>query len=110
MLFAELFPVVSHLALKRSRKGKGHVHGDIDILHGHLSVDGLHGGAGVLHGGEGFLVDVCRFDGVDLLFKHGYLAVCLLEGVFVLLLAFEGGAGSCCNEKSAMATYLCFEE
>ncbi len=58
---------------------KGYVHGDIDILHGHLPMDGLHSGAGVLHGGKGFLVDVCGFDGVDLLLEHGYLAVGLLE-------------------------------
>ena len=42
----------------------------IDILHSHLAVYSLHGRAGVLHGGKGFLVDVCRFDGVDLLFEH----------------------------------------
>jgi hypothetical protein len=108
VLFAQLFPVLLDLAPERREKGQGHVHGDIDILHGHLAVDRLHGGAGVLHGGKGFLVDVCGFDGIDLLFQHGYLAVCLLEGVFVLLLAFEGGAGSCCRERSVVALYLYF--
>lgn len=108
MLFAQLFPVLLDLAPERREKGQGHVHGDIDILHGHLAVDSLHGGAGVLHGGKGFLVDVCGFDGIDLLFQHGYLTVCLLEGVFVLLLAFEGGAGSCCRERLVVTLYLYF--
>ena len=58
-------------------------------------MDLLHGGAGVLHGDEGFLVDVCGFDGVDLLLEHGDLPVGLFEGVLVLLLAFEGVAGDC---------------
>ena len=58
-------------------------------------MNGLHGRAGVLHRGEGFLVDVGGFDGVYLLLEHGYLARGLFEGVFVLLLAFEGGAGGC---------------
>ena len=53
----------------------------------------LHDLSGILHGGEGFLVDVCGFDGVDLLFEHGDLAGGLFEGVFVLLLSFQGGAG-----------------
>lgn len=57
-------------------------------------MDLLHGGAGVLHGDEGFLVDICGFDRVDLLFEHGDLAVGLFEGVLVLLLAFEGVTGS----------------
>ena len=57
-------------------------------------MDLLHRGAGVLHSDKGFLVDVCGFDGVDLLFEHGDLAVGLFEGVLVLLLAFEGVAGS----------------
>ena len=52
-------------------------HCSIYVLHGHLAVDLLHGGAGVLHGDESFLVDVCGFDGVDLLFEHGDLAISL---------------------------------
>lgn len=51
-------------------------------------MDLLHSRAGILHGDEGFLVDVCGFDRVDLLLKHGYLAAGLFEGVLVLLLAF----------------------
>ena len=74
------------------RKGED-PHCSVHVLHGHLAVDLFHGGAGVLHGDESFLVDVCRFDGVDLLFEHGDLAVGLFEGVFVLLLAFESVAG-----------------
>ena len=70
-------------------------HCSVYVLHGHLAVDLLHGRAGVLHGDEGFLVDVCGFDGVDLLLEHGDLAVGLFEGVLVLLLAFEGVAGNC---------------
>ena len=57
-------------------------------------MDLLHGSAGVLHGDEGFLVDVCGFDGVDLLLEHGDLAVGLFEGVLVLLLALECVAGN----------------
>lgn len=53
---------------RRGRRQGGKVHGNIDILHCHLSVDLLHSGAGVLHRDESFLVDVCGFDGIDLLF------------------------------------------
>ena len=69
------------------------IHCDINILHCHFAVDLLHSGASVLHCYESFLVDVCGFDGVDLLLQHADLAVGLLEGVLVLLLAFEGVAG-----------------
>ena len=90
--------------MERERgRGRQNVHGHVDILHGHLAVDGLHGRASVLHSGKGFLIDVCGFNRVDLLFEHGYLAVCLLERVFVLLLAFEGGAGGCGGKMSAIA-------
>ena len=75
-------------------KGAEDPHCSVHVFHGHLSVDLLHGGAGILHGDEGFLVDVCGFDGVDLRFELGDLAVGLFEGVLVLLLAFEGVAGS----------------
>lgn len=51
-------------------------------------MDLLHSRASVLHGDEGFLVDVCGFDGVDLLLEHGDLAIGLFEGVLVCLLAF----------------------
>ena len=78
---------------KMERGREGDAHCSIDVLHGHLAVDLLHGGAGVLHGDEGFLVDVCGLDGVDLLLEHGDLAVGLFERVLVLLLAFEGVAG-----------------
>ena len=69
--------------------GRSVVHCSIHVLHCHLPVDLFHGFAGILHGDEGLLVDVCGFDGVDLLLEHRYLAVGLLEGVFVLLLSFE---------------------
>ena len=123
MLFAELFPVVIVVSLVLLAEGRnmeekgggvrfkdggreaGKVHGHINILHRHLAVNGLHGSAGVLHGSKGFLVDVCGFDGVDLLFEHGYLAICLLEGVFVLLLAFERGAGGWWGGVLALALH-----
>ena len=90
--------------MERERgRGRQNVHGHVDVLHGHLAVDGLHGRAGVLHSGKGFLVDVCGFDRVYLLFEHGYLAVCLLERVFVLLLPFERGASGCDGDMSAKA-------
>lgn len=76
-------------------KNSQDVHGHIHVLHGHFAVNGLHRRAGVLHRGEGFLVDVGGFDGVYLLLEHGYLARGLFQGVFVLLFAFEGGAGGC---------------
>ena len=79
---------------KRVRR-EGNVHGNIDVLHGHLPVNGLHGGAGVLHRGQGLLVDVCGLNRVYLLLEHGDLAVGLFEGVLVLLFALEGRAGSC---------------
>ena len=76
-------------------KGRGYAHCNIDVFHSHLAVDFFHSFAGVLHGDEGFLVDVCGFDGVDLLFEHGNLAGGLLEGVLMLLLTFKGVACSC---------------
>ena len=82
--------------------GGDNPHCSIHILHGHLAVDLLHGSAGVLHGDEGFLVDVCGFDGVDLLLEHGDLAVGLFEGVLVLLLTFEGVAGDCVHRGISM--------
>ena len=71
------------------------VHCHVDILHGHLAVNLLHGLSGILHRDKGFLVDVCGFDGVDLLLEHGDLAVGLFEGLLVLLFALEGVFGRC---------------
>ena len=68
-------------------------------------MDFFHGFAGVLHGDEGFLVDVCGFDGVYLLFKHGNLAGGLLEGVLMLLLAFEGVACGCRHKNGTVSLY-----
>ena len=65
----------------------------VDLVHVHLAVDLFHGGAGIFHGEEGFLVDICGFDGVDLLFEHGDCGRGLFQGVLELLLAFEGVAG-----------------
>lgn len=53
-------------------------------------MDVLHSLTGVLHGEESFLVDVCGFDRVDLIFKHGDLSGGLFKGVFVGLLSFKG--------------------
>lgn len=68
-------------------------------------MDLLHGRAGVFHRDEGFLVDVCGFDGVDLLLEHGDLAVGLFEGVLVLLLSFEGVAGNLAQSTLARFNY-----
>ena len=68
-------------------------------------MDFFHSFASILHGDEGFLVDVCRFDGVDLLFEHGDLAGGLLEGVLMLLLAFEGVACSC-RDKNGTVSFI----
>ena len=76
------------------KEGRKDRHCSIYVLHGHLAMDLLHCCAGILHGDEGFLVDVCGFDGVDLLLEHGDLPVGLFKGVLVLLLAFEGVARS----------------
>ena len=70
-------------------------------------MDLFHGFAGVLHGDESLLVDVCGFDGVDLLFEHGNLAGGLLEGVLMLLLAFEGIACSCRHKNGTVSLYNC---
>lgn len=86
---APIHPPPPHRYLKRQDP-----HCSIHILHGHLAVDLPHSRAGIFHGGEGLLIDVCGFDGVDLLLEHGDLAVGLFEGVLVLLLAFEGVASS----------------
>ncbi len=103
MLLAELFPAGGFyrvsVGASRGCGVKGDSHGSVDVLHGHLAVDLLHGSAGILHGDEGFLVDVCGFDGVDLLLEHGDLAAGLFEGVLVLLLAFEGVAGGWVKER-----------
>ena len=72
------------------REGGRIVHRSIDILHCHLAMNFLHRFAGVLHRDQGFLVYVCGFDGVYLLLEHADLAICLLEGVFMLLLPFQG--------------------
>ena len=68
-------------------------------------MDFFHSFTGVLHGDEGFLIDVCGFDGVDLLFEHGDLAGGLLEGVLMLLLAFEGVACSCRHKIGTISFY-----
>ncbi len=73
--------------VKQEDRGSGHC--DIDVLHRHLAMDLLHRCAGVLHCDEGFLVDVCGLDGVDLLLEHRDLAVCLLKGVLVLLFSLQ---------------------
>ena len=119
MLFAELFPVEQKEETsamvdlqgvhkgngRRGRLGKGrdYAHCNIDVFHSHLAVDFFHSFAGVLHGDEGFLVNVRGFDGVDLLFEHGNLAGGLLEGVLMLLLAFEGVACSCRHKNSTIS-------
>ncbi len=99
MLFAELFPglpqprsVLPSLDVWGAKGASGgkEVHCDVYVFHSHLAMDFLHGFAGILHSDEGFLVDVCGFDGIDLLLEHGYLPVRLLEGVFVLLLSLKG--------------------
>ena len=57
-------------------------------------MDVFHGFAGVLHGEQGLLVDICGFDGVDLVFEHGDLGGGLFEGVLVRLFTFECRSGS----------------
>lgn len=66
-----------------------HEHGLVDFVHGQVAVDLLQSIRGVLHGDDGLVVDVGRFDRVYLLLQHGDLAVCLFEGLFVLLLALQ---------------------
>lgn len=71
------------------KKVAKNAHCQIHILHGHLAVDLFHGCPGILHGHECFLVDVCGFDRIDLLFEHGDLTVGLLKRVLMLLLPLE---------------------
>ncbi len=88
---------------ERLGKGRGYAHCNVDVFHSHLAVYFFHSFAGILHGNEGFLVDICGFDGVDLLFEHGNLAGGLLEGVLMLLLAFEGVACSCRHKNGIVS-------
>ena len=71
------------------------IHYFIHLINCQFAVDLFHGVTGVLHGKESFLVDVCRLDGIDLIFEHRYLSGGLLEGVFMGFLAFESGSCSC---------------
>lgn len=68
------------------------VHCDIDILHGQLAMNLFHSGTCILHSHQGFLINVCGFDRVDLLFEHGDLTTGLLKRVLVLLLTLESVA------------------
>lgn len=71
---------------KRGIRAKD-VHGNINILHGHLSVDLLHCCRSIFHRDECFLINVGRLDRVNLLFEHIDLPVSLLKRMFMLLLA-----------------------
>lgn len=88
----------SSFTLNDGRKGKRavwqkrriwakHVHGNINILHGHFSVDLLHCCRSVLHREKGFLINIGRLDRVDLLLEHINLPVSLLKRMLMLLLA-----------------------
>jgi hypothetical protein len=54
-----------------------------------------HRRTGLLHSLQGLVVDIGRFDGVDLLLKLDDLRCCLLEVLLVHLFPSEGGLGSC---------------
>jgi hypothetical protein len=58
-------------------------------------VDLRHCRTSLLHGLEGLVVDIGRFDGVDLLLELDDLRCCLLEVLFVHLFPSEGGFGNC---------------
>lgn len=65
------------------------VHGLVDLLDRQSTVNLLHGLAGLLHRLERLLVDVGRFDRVDLLLERRDLSRGLFEGMFVLFLSFQ---------------------
>jgi hypothetical protein len=54
------------------------VHCGVDLVDGQIAMNILHGLASRLHGVQGLLVDVGRFDAVDLCFDLGNLVACLL--------------------------------
>jgi hypothetical protein len=58
-------------------------------------MDLFHGIARVLHGFYRLLVDVCRFYGMYFSFERHDLTLCLIVGVFKLLLSPKCGFGSC---------------
>lgn len=68
------------------------VHCDVDILHSQLAMNFFHSCTCILHSHQGFLINICGFDRVDLLLEHGDLTIGLLKRVLVLLLALESVA------------------
>jgi hypothetical protein len=58
-------------------------------------MDLCHGSAGRLHCVQGLLVDIRRFDRVDLLLELGDLRGCLIEVLLVDLFPSQSGFGSC---------------
>lgn len=70
------------------------VHYLVNFVDCEVPMDVFYGFAGVLHGEKSFLIDIGRFDGVDLVFEHRYLGRGLFEGVFLHFLAFECCPGS----------------
>jgi hypothetical protein len=71
------------------------VHRLIDLVDRHRAMDLCHGSAGRLHRVQGLLVDIRRFDRVDLLFELGDLRGCLFEVLLVDLFPSQSGFGSC---------------
>lgn len=53
----------------------------------------FHRISGVVHGVQGLLVDVCRFDGIHLLFELHNLVLGLFEVFLVQLLSSQGCFG-----------------
>jgi hypothetical protein len=69
------------------------IHCSVDLVDREVPVNLLHCLPGVLHRVERFLVDIGRFDRVDLLLDLGDLRRGLFEGAFVEFLAAEGCFG-----------------
>ena len=71
------------------------VHGLIHFVDCKTSVNLLHRIASIFHGIQGFLIDVCSFNRVYLLFDLGDLCCGLLEILLVDLLPPEGCSSNC---------------
>lgn len=79
--------------------GRCHIHSLVDLVDAHSTVDLRHRCTSLLHRLQGLVVDISRFDGIDLLLELNDLRCCLLEVLFVNLFPSEGGFGSCTKYK-----------
>lgn len=93
-MLPKLVPILSVSAFAITIANK-YIHRLINLVDRHRAMDLCHGSAGGLHCVQSLLVDIRRFDRVDLLFELGDLRSCLFEILLVDLLPSQGGFGSC---------------